>query len=106
MSLMPRRRVRSSSMVASNVISLNCVEPLLEKAQTTKKATWPPEASIQVNCSSMSFSSTEHTLVSHVPHASPCGRKLESQKVTIAKASKSMDWPAKPVKQKFSTLAC
>ena len=83
------------------------LEPIfLDRAQITTKATCPPEESIQVNSSSASFCKTVQTLFSHEPHAAPCGKKLESQKVIIASARSNIDCPANPVKQKFSTFAC
>ena len=91
MSLKPRKRVRSSSIEASNVISSNCADLDLENAQTMRNATWPPEASIHVNCSSMSFSKTAQTSASHSPHCAPWGRKLESQNVIMANARSNMD---------------
>ena len=65
MSLMPRSRVRSSSIEASKVISSSCVERFRESPHTTKNATCPADANIQVNCSSMSFSNTAQTSFSH-----------------------------------------
>ena len=88
------------------MISFSCVDRFRDRPHTTKNATWPAEASIHVSCSSMSFSKMKQTSSSHFPHWAPCGRKLESQNVIIAKASNSIDWPAKPVKQKFRTWAC
>ncbi len=98
--------LRLSSISESKEISSRLVRRLSDIIQTKRKAIWPPLASIHVNCSMESFSTIWHTVSSQEPQLDPCGRKLESQKVTIAKASKSMDCPANPVKQKLRTFAC
>ena len=79
---------------------------LHDRSQITRKATCPPEASIHVKASKASFSTTVHTVSSQRPQPPPPGRLTESQKVKIASATSSIDWPANPVKQKLSTFAC